>query len=163
MFACKGGEGGKSVSQLFHGPAPRSPLHRLAVRLRHSRSNTSTEYSLPGATQFPGYIVSTASWEATGVLYRGGVIKLPRARSARVFSPPQARNFGDIDCKSLHLGPEIDATHTLLTATYMYVPLLRTTTMTHYKPTMTKATVSIPYPPALSTAWPGSIANSSLK
>ena len=40
----------QSVSQ-FHGPAPRSPLHRLAVRLRHSRSNTSTEYSLPGATQ----------------------------------------------------------------------------------------------------------------
>ena len=39
----------QSVSQLFHGPAPRSPLHRLAVRLRHSRSNTSTEYSLPGA------------------------------------------------------------------------------------------------------------------
>ena len=33
----------RSVSQLFHGPAPRSPLHRLAVRLRHSRSNTSTE------------------------------------------------------------------------------------------------------------------------
>ena len=26
----------QSVSQLFHGPAPaRSPLHRLAVRLRH--------------------------------------------------------------------------------------------------------------------------------
>ena len=42
----------KPVSQsVFHGPAPRSPLHRLAVRLRHSRSNTSTEYSLPGATQ----------------------------------------------------------------------------------------------------------------
>ena len=41
----------QSVSQLFHGPAPRSPLHRLAVKLRHSRSNTSTEYSLPGATQ----------------------------------------------------------------------------------------------------------------
>ena len=41
----------QSVNQLFHGPAPRSPLHRLAVRLRHSRSNTSTEYSLPGATQ----------------------------------------------------------------------------------------------------------------
>ena len=40
----------QSVSQLF-GPAPRSPLHRLGVRLRHSRSNTSTEYSLPGATQ----------------------------------------------------------------------------------------------------------------
>ena len=37
----------QSVSQLFHGPTPRSPLHRLAVRLRHSRSNTSTEYSLP--------------------------------------------------------------------------------------------------------------------
>ena len=41
----------QSVSQLLHGPAPRSPLYRLAVRLRHSRSNTSTEYSLPGATQ----------------------------------------------------------------------------------------------------------------
>ena len=40
----------QSVSQVFHGPAPRSP-HRLAVRLRHSRSNTSTEYSLPGVTQ----------------------------------------------------------------------------------------------------------------
>ena len=40
-----------SVSrQVFHGPAPRSP-HRLAVRLRRSRSNTSTEFSLPGATQ----------------------------------------------------------------------------------------------------------------
>ena len=35
----------RSVSQLFHGPAPRSPLHRLSIRLRHSRSNTSTEYS----------------------------------------------------------------------------------------------------------------------
>ena len=32
-------------------------------------------------------------WEVTGVLYRGGLIKLPRARSARVFCPPQARNF----------------------------------------------------------------------
>ena len=49
----------QSVSQLFHGPAPRSPLHRLAVRLRHSRSNTSTEYSLPGATQLSQ--VSTGS------------------------------------------------------------------------------------------------------
>ena len=34
----------QSVSQLFHGPAPRSPLHRLADRLRHSRSNTSTVF-----------------------------------------------------------------------------------------------------------------------
>ena len=40
----------QSVSQLFHGPAPRSSLHRLSVRFRRSRSNTSTEYSLPGAT-----------------------------------------------------------------------------------------------------------------
>ena len=40
----------QSVSQLFHGPTPRSPLHRLAIRLRRSRSNTSTEYSLSGAT-----------------------------------------------------------------------------------------------------------------
>ena len=35
----------QSVSQLFHGPAPRSPLHRLAVRLRHSRSNISLQIS----------------------------------------------------------------------------------------------------------------------
>ena len=43
----------QSVSQLFHGPAPRSPLHRLSIRFRRSRSNTSTENSLPlpGATQ----------------------------------------------------------------------------------------------------------------
>ena len=26
----------QSVSQLFHGPAPRSPLHRLSIRLRRS-------------------------------------------------------------------------------------------------------------------------------
>ena len=38
----------QSVSQLFHGPAPRSPLHRLAVRLRHSRSNTSGRVLAPG-------------------------------------------------------------------------------------------------------------------
>ena len=37
--------------------------------------------------------VLTASWEVTGVLYRRGVIKLPRAHSARVFCSPQARNF----------------------------------------------------------------------
>ena len=41
-------------SMLDHGPcgpAPRSPLHRLSIRLRRSRSTTSrTEYSLPGAT-----------------------------------------------------------------------------------------------------------------
>ena len=38
----------QTVSQLFHGPTPRSPLHRLSVRLRLSRSNTSTEYSSRG-------------------------------------------------------------------------------------------------------------------
>ena len=43
----------QSVSQLFHGPAPRSPLHRLAVRLRHSQSNTTSTDSIApaGATQ----------------------------------------------------------------------------------------------------------------
>ena len=30
--------------------------------------------------------IHLASWEVTGVLYRGGVIKLPRALCARVFS-----------------------------------------------------------------------------
>ena len=61
------------------------------------------------------------------MLYRGGVIKLPRARSARAFC--RRENFGDVDCKSLHLCPEIDATHTLLTTTNEYA--VPTTTMTH--------------------------------
>ena len=51
-------EHAQSVSQLFHGPAPRSPLHRLSIRLRHSRSNTRTEYSLPGATQLSQEVAS---------------------------------------------------------------------------------------------------------
>ena len=41
--------------------------------------------------------------QVTGVLYRGGVIKLPRARFAR----RRREIFGDVDCKSLHLCPEI--------------------------------------------------------
>ena len=49
-------KGSQSVSQLFHGPAPRSPLHRLAVRLRHSRSNTS--HRRGGTVLFHGPCVS---------------------------------------------------------------------------------------------------------
>ena len=56
----------QSVNQLFHGPAPRSPLHRLAVRLRHSRSNTRTEYSLPGATQLSQVQVRSISPSGQG-------------------------------------------------------------------------------------------------
>ena len=43
----------KPVSQSvsYFTVPPRAHPSRLAVRLRHSRSNTSTEYSLPGATQ----------------------------------------------------------------------------------------------------------------
>ena len=41
---------GQSVKQSVISP-PRSPRHRLSIRLRRSRSTTSTEYSLPGATQ----------------------------------------------------------------------------------------------------------------
>ena len=41
--------------QLFHGPAPRSPLRLLSVRLRRSRSNTSTEHTSPECLQL--YIV----------------------------------------------------------------------------------------------------------
>ena len=33
----------QSVSQLFHGPAPRSPLHRLAVRLRTNSDERGAE------------------------------------------------------------------------------------------------------------------------
>ena len=53
--------------------------------------------------------VGTTSRAPTGGRVLEGVIKLPLARRRREF-------FGNIDCKSLHLGPEIDATHTLLTA-----------------------------------------------
>ena len=61
-------------------------------------------------------------------------------------SPIASTTFRPID-----LGPEIDATHTLLTATYMYV--LTTLYYDDTLATMTKATVSLTYPPALSTAW----------
>ena len=50
-----------SVSQLFHGPAPRSPLHRLAVRLRHSRSDTSTEYEYYSIQRYPAGRVDVVS------------------------------------------------------------------------------------------------------
>ena len=36
-------DGQSVIHQLFHGPAPRSPLCRLFVRLRRSRSNTCTK------------------------------------------------------------------------------------------------------------------------
>ena len=75
-------------------------------------------------TRRPG--VFTASWEVTGVLYRGGVIKL-HARG--FFARRMRENFGDVDCKPLHLCPEIDATHTLSTTTNEYA--VPTTTMTH--------------------------------
>ena len=45
-----------------------TPGHRLAVRLRHSQSNTSTEYSLPGAPQLSQ--VRSISPSGQGVLFR---------------------------------------------------------------------------------------------
>ena len=48
----------------------------------------------------------------------------PRALARR-----RRENFGDIDCKSLHLGPEIDANHTLLTTTNEHAVL---TTCTYF-------------------------------
>ena len=49
----RGWPGGyQSVSYFTVPPrAHPTPLHRLTVRFRHPRSNTSTEYSLPGAAQ----------------------------------------------------------------------------------------------------------------
>ena len=72
----------------------RDPLSGRMVE-RKREIVESAHYGAPIITiayENPG--VFTASWEVTGVLYRGGVIKLPRARSARVFCPPQARKFG---------------------------------------------------------------------
>ena len=62
--------------------------------------------------------VGTTSRAPTGARVLEGVIKLPLARRRREI-------FGNIDCKSLHLGPEIDATHTLLTATYLRTCMYR--------------------------------------
>ena len=66
--------------------------------IRESVSRTRFLPAVPGLIQLSSAVfrvpgMSTASWEVTGVLYRGGVIKLPRARSARFFCPPQARKF----------------------------------------------------------------------
>ena len=55
---------------------------------------------------------------------------------------------------------EIDATHTLLTTTNEYAS---TDYYDDTLATMTKATVSLPYLPALLTAWPASIWSSNLK
>ena len=81
----------QSVSQLFHGPAPRSPLYRLAVRLRHSRSNTSTEYSLLGATQLSQvrsitilYYLSALASGADGTMYSMGCLRFCKAGKERV-------------------------------------------------------------------------------
>ena len=49
----------QSVSQLFHGPAPRSnPSQSGSATPGRTRSNTSTEYSFPGATVL--FQISTA-------------------------------------------------------------------------------------------------------
>ena len=63
----------QSVSQLFHGPTPRSPLHRLSIRLHRSRSTTSTEYSLPGATQLSQVQVSQSLLSPSEVRGEQGV------------------------------------------------------------------------------------------
>ena len=65
--------------------------HMTTAAFHASRGSGPRGHAGLGARGPPG--MSTASWEVTGVLYRGGVIKLPRARSARVFCPPQARKF----------------------------------------------------------------------
>ena len=79
----------KSLSQLFHGPTPRSPLHRLSIRLRRSRSTTSTEYSLPGATQLSQVRSVSPSEQGSGgsmspcvPVRRSGFRLLPPCRSA---------------------------------------------------------------------------------
>ena len=62
----------QSVSQFFHGPTPRSPLHRLSIRLHRSRSTTSTEYSLPGATQLSQVQVTVSALSQRGPRRTGG-------------------------------------------------------------------------------------------
>ena len=86
-----------------------------------------------------GFLAESVVGGSTNRTWCNGSVPLVEDRQGGAFwkgysSCPLARrrreNFGDIDCKSLHLGPEIDATHTLLTATYMYVHV-PTTMMTH--------------------------------
>ena len=116
-------------SQLFHGPAPRSPLlkistsdrtharertreehsrreqheeqplHRLAIRLRHSRSNTSTEYSLPGATQLSQ--VRPISPSGQGVPFR---VHLHRSRT-RFHLIPEFLLYGESETRWMPVIP----------------------------------------------------------
>ena len=92
-----------STPPRFHGPAPRSPLPRLrlAVRLRHSRSNTSTEYSLPGATQLSQ--VRLTSLATTFTL---------RSRS-HTFNKPQHRILPQVRNMSLAVALRLGTTRVL--------------------------------------------------
>ena len=61
----------QSVSQqLFHGPAPRSPLHWLSVRFRRSRSNTQ----VPSTRSRAATLMATLSIACKPVQYRIGTV-----------------------------------------------------------------------------------------
>ena len=84
----------QSVSQLFHSPSPRSPLHRLSVRFRRSRSNTSTEYSLPGVLR-----PAVAAVKRSGVLgcrnenFACETVLCPRCRNENFACETQTRTL----------------------------------------------------------------------
>ena len=80
------------IVQLLTGYCLTRSVPRVIPRLSRGLCSTASQ----------GQPLGRASCEVTGVLYRGG-----------------GDNFGDIDCQSLHLGPGIDATHTLMTATFV--------------------------------------------
>ena len=121
-----------SSKMLLRSPCPSLWCSRTFTSSSSERYILAEEFFLPPLKlvvslpprSCPG--VFTASWEVTGVLYRGGVMKL-HARG--FFARRRRENVGDVDCKSLHLCTEIDATHTLLTTTNEYA--VPTTTMTH--------------------------------
>ena len=85
-----------------------------------------------------------------GGAIEGGSQVAPRAMRAGLLPAADAKILAMLtDCKSLHLCPEIDVTHTLLTTTNEYA--VPTTTIDDTPAIKRKATVSLPYLPSLLT------------
>ena len=76
----------QTISQLFHGPAPRSPLRRLSLRTAPPLpvEHKCTEYSLPGASLNLSNIASEVFLSSFSPSVQGDPCRfLPRCCTAR--------------------------------------------------------------------------------
>ena len=115
----------QSVSQLFHGPAPRSPLRRLSVRLRRSRSNTSTEYSRPpqrrtltGIYQYTAVIEDLPRCPTTLYTIPITLCHIPHANQVK---PNRTRRVYDA-CAARYPGAGHWGTHCLISEFLLIIP-----------------------------------------